>query len=636
MAIGAYNDSIFILGGSITTVNNQRQMTEYQIEFNNMVYYGPNYLSHDFVNYGTYYAQLGHMLYIMNEGGASLSVYDMKNKQMDFNFTTIPVKQTTSSYSCLAATKTYLIVTSAGDYSITDSNMTIQTFSLIAMQWTNNIQSMNQKRFAHSCIVDPVTNILYVIGGDSRQELLDSVETVHTNASVPTWSYIDKLSVAARGTRAVLFNDDMIFVIGGRTSDNVHLDIVQIINTVDNTVSMLSQQLPYTLESTAAVVVHGVLYCFGGLTHFDDYNGVDTWFQYGKLSSSSDTQVNVTEFATLEITIAIASLFFVFGIVSWLDAKYYRINNYFNIKRIISAYFACLDTVMDFLFAVFLTLHFDSTGDVSFLIAMILSYIFILIPVTFSIIQLVNESQSNWVKDDNLRQWLIDYNKILYGMCIMVGSSYTAVEIVNCNALMVDVFGMGLRKQQLMRFVTNRLYGVVCLENIPQAAIQIWYLTTHGFALTPVLSITFSLISIVVTLLTLVMQRKLIDHQECVKISFCVSGEDVKPALATIINGVKSNIALLFGLNKKLIEIPRATPAARNGLSFEMYLFLNDSDSKESKYRALLNELVDDGRLGDIFKSEWSVSGTISVQNAKLEIVKSRAQQRQDNTSNTE
>eukprot|EP01083_Nonionella_stella_P189190 699063_1 len=73
MAIGAYNDSIFILGGSITTVNNQRQMTEYQIEFNNMVYYGPNYLSHDFVNYGTYYAQLGHMLYIMNEGGASLS-----------------------------------------------------------------------------------------------------------------------------------------------------------------------------------------------------------------------------------------------------------------------------------------------------------------------------------------------------------------------------------------------------------------------------------------------------------------------------------------------------------------------------------------------------------------------------------
>eukprot|EP01083_Nonionella_stella_P103530 295690_1 len=118
--------------------------------------------------------------------------------------------------------------------------------------------------------------------------------------------------------------------------------------------------------------------------------------------------------------------------------------------------------------------------------------------------------------------------------------------------------------------------------------------------------------------------------------SLSVSGEDVKPALATIINGVKSNIALLFGLNKKLIEIPRATPAARNGLSFEMYLFLNDSDSKESKYRALLNELVDDGRLGDIFKSEWSVSGTISVQNAKLEIVKSRAQQRQDNTSNTE
>eukprot|EP01083_Nonionella_stella_P166877 559323_1 len=332
--------------------------------------------------------------------------------------------------------------------------------------------------------------------------------------------------------------------------------------------------------------------------------------------------------SSLAITIFIMSAFLAFALVSLVDAKCLRRNDYFLVFNIVGAALDVCDTVLDILFALNLTLYFNETKSIQFLVAAIASYVFIIFPITYSIIQLVMKSRKWWETDDDIRSWWTDNSKVLYLLSICTGSSYTAVEIVNCNAFQLDVFTMGLKKPQRIQFNTKRVYGIVLCENIPQVGIQIWYLTTVGLDLTALLSIIFSLISIVTATLTICTQKILIRNQEFEKISFHISGEEIVPSVSNKIKGIKSKIGLLLGISRKLIEIPRAKLVS-GGLKFEIYLFINNIESNDLDYVRVMNEALKNGKLMNIFQEEWDLTGTVNISNLEFEYIESRIQQKE-------
>eukprot|EP01083_Nonionella_stella_P184216 667962_1 len=238
------------------------------------------------------------------------------------------------------------------------------------------------------------------------------------------------------------------------------------------------------------------------------------------------------EISSLAITVGIMAGFLLFALIGFIDAKRLRRNDYFMILNIVFGGFDVCDTVLDLLFAVTITLHFNATQDIRVLVATISAYTCVVIPIAYSTVQLVRKFNRSWGSDDNLRIWWTDYSNALYLLSIFTGSSYTAVSILNCNAFQLELFSMGLSKQQRLKFNTKRLCGIVGLENIPQVAIQIWYLTTFGIDWTALLSTIFSLISIVVTVLTLCTQKTLIRNQQFAKISFNICFKEMKPSVS--------------------------------------------------------------------------------------------------------
>eukprot|EP01083_Nonionella_stella_P278619 947577_1 len=107
--------------------------------------------------------------------------------------------------------------------------------------------------------------------------------------------------------------------------------------------------------------------------------------------------------SSLAITIFIMSAFLAFVLVSLVDAMCLRRNDYFMMLNIIGAAFDVSDTVLDILFALNLTLYFNETKSIQFLVAAIASYVFIIFPITYSIIQLIMKSRKWWETDDDIR-----------------------------------------------------------------------------------------------------------------------------------------------------------------------------------------------------------------------------------------
>eukprot|EP01083_Nonionella_stella_P066869 176454_1 len=212
-----------------------------------------------------------------------------------------------------------------------------------------------------------------------------------------------------------------------------------------------------------------------GIVHHDTLQGnMDmnvTIFLEKSTTAAKSNDPTPREISSLAITVGIMAGFLLFALIGFIDAKRLRRNDYFMILNIVFGGFDVCDTVLDLLFAVTITLHFNATQDIRVLVATISAYTCVVIPIAYSTVQLVRKFNRSWGSDDNLRIWWTDYSNALYLLSIFTGSSYTAVSILNCNAFQLELFSMGLSKQQRLKFNTKRLCGIVGLENIPQVAI---------------------------------------------------------------------------------------------------------------------------------------------------------------------
>eukprot|EP01084_Bolivina_argentea_P175296 303601_1 len=305
MSIGSYNSSIFIIGGT----EYLNQVTEYRIAPNRMIDHGATALSVNIRGTGQSYVQLQNIIYTISFGGYLCS-YDMSTKTFNGKIATIPVHP--SYRGCLAATNVYLIIT-GGDAN--GAINTVQILNINAMTWNTNVPSMIYARRSHSCVINPNTNILYVMGGTGRDDIqLSSIEKA---SLLGTWTHVSDLSVTASATRAVIIDND-IWVIGGQvdSKDNswYRIDIVHIINTLTDVVT-IGEPLPYRVYASPCIIVDNILYCFGGR---DGNIYFHKWmkFYFGTVPQNTVGQTTLPALTTFEQTNTSAHLYIVIGCVA--------------------------------------------------------------------------------------------------------------------------------------------------------------------------------------------------------------------------------------------------------------------------------------------------------------------------------
>eukprot|EP01083_Nonionella_stella_P182026 653766_1 len=263
MAVGSFNHTIFLLGGNPSP----RQMTKYQTKSKNFVYGGDNALPINTSAMGQGWTQQGNILYLVDiDFPINLAMYHMNTQQFTTNWTNLPIE--IGPHSCLASSKDTLFVV-GGRYNTTAYHNKLQILNLTTLQWTNNPPSMNDVRTQAACIV--ANDYLWAFGGrydpvDFRTGQLASNERVElNNITQNTWVYVDSLTTALTGLRAVVYKDT-IYVIGGNafvyTNDIVHL--------MDTQTGALTgtDHLPFQTSFSSPIVAHNVLYVFGGQNLF--------------------------------------------------------------------------------------------------------------------------------------------------------------------------------------------------------------------------------------------------------------------------------------------------------------------------------------------------------------------------------
>eukprot|EP01084_Bolivina_argentea_P117405 208526_1 len=255
MAVGSYNDTIFILGGW-----NSKQVSEYNAG-TGFTDIGVNILSSIIWGVGQYYASIDENIYLINPSGDHLSVYNMHSKTFTDNWSQNNNITNVGWYSCLAAFDHLLFVTGGRPGCCGTALPLLQIYDINKGEWTYGPQ-MNGNRDGHSCIISK-SLLLFVIGGTTSVTFINSIEAINiTNIKSQSWQSVGSLTNVAWGHRAILVNEN-IWVVGGKSSEN-YFDTVHIINPFTFQVTLSPESLAYGVLSPGVTIFNQIIYCFGG------------------------------------------------------------------------------------------------------------------------------------------------------------------------------------------------------------------------------------------------------------------------------------------------------------------------------------------------------------------------------------
>eukprot|EP01083_Nonionella_stella_P059256 155039_1 len=249
MAVGSYNGSIYLIGGS---AGSHTQFTEYSIDLNTFTSIEPSPLN--FAVYLTWHQQFWtqqeHIVYIIN-GATSIAAFDFTTQTHSTSFTSTP--NNAGQQKCLTSSMDYLYVT-GGQYGLE----LLQVMQISTAQWTVSNNRMNTGRRSHSCIVHD--SFLYVFGGFGTT-WTSTTERVDTNQITSNdWEYSVTLLHTVQYSRAVSCGDKL-FVLGGRSRTG-RVNSAQLIDPLHQTI--LLQTMPYTLDGMGTICFGQNIYVFGG------------------------------------------------------------------------------------------------------------------------------------------------------------------------------------------------------------------------------------------------------------------------------------------------------------------------------------------------------------------------------------
>eukprot|EP01083_Nonionella_stella_P301287 1032711_1 len=373
-----------------------------------------------------------------------------------------------------------------------------------------------------------------------------------------------------------------------------------------------------------------IRYCMGVSDVYTDNMTVHVYWQHmvNERNKSNGDELEIMSVPSLFITLSIFGLFVSVTVMAVFDAKCWHKTDYLRFMDIIAVSFEVSDIILDVLFAVLLVYTYLYYREIDVLVATVAAFVFIITPLSFSLFQLIQEQKQVWFHDEHLSGWLLDHSKKLLLLSVVCGSSYAAIEIVNCGAFGWQIFNMGLNKQQRIKYNTKRLIGVVLMENCPQAIIQIWYLVRFNLHLTPIISLVFSLTSISLTILAKYTQKSILENSETVKVQFDIKIKDegIEAQLCAKTNGIKKQFAAILEVTQNLIDIPKPK-LIYQGFRFVIYLFVQDANVKHTEFGLIVNEAIHNGALVNVFQTEWHLESDLQIDNVKSEKIVNKSKQ---------
>ena len=315
--------------------------------------------------------------------------------------------------------------------------------------------------------------------------------------------------------------------------------------------------------------------------------------------------------------------------LSYIDAKFIRINDFHETGSLIAVVILLMDYISDILFALHLLCYDDN--DMLYISGLVCIF-FIIFPLIISLIQLHLQFK-DWQRFDDINAYISDNAYMLYGLSLLLGSAFTAISL--CHSRLFDIYKLDipLNKMQLLNFRNKRIYSVVFFENIPQILVQIGYIISISENGSIVYAtMTFSVLSVFLTVLSIRTYKNLEESRDYVQMAVDVKGKVIYDKISKCKNRIyllRKQLSGLFGVSIKSIEVQRPTQIP-NGLRVSMNIYINNTKSIDINCNKLLAEAIKSGQVGQIFKECWDLSAVPTVDNQKYK--KHESKLRKENT----
>eukprot|EP01083_Nonionella_stella_P115142 341037_1 len=274
---GAYSqqtDLLYVLGG----YRNKRQMVS--VDSTNVMSSSAatftadttTALSHDYSPDGHPYTQIGDILYMINTEGTGFSIFDLSLDVFTANYNNIVIPNAVANRACLAHIDEYLIITGGYNAPNFANRADVQIYDLKSGSWILSANDMSKSRGYHSCVVNPNTKYLYVMGGDETgsYSLMDTVSKLFIGdiVNVDRYGWIelsDKLGLKLYLADAAIYGND-IYVIGGAYHDGSWQASANVYHILSDDSVVLDSNIPEGDNHPTVILANHVLFVLGGFS----------------------------------------------------------------------------------------------------------------------------------------------------------------------------------------------------------------------------------------------------------------------------------------------------------------------------------------------------------------------------------
>ena len=324
---------------------------------------------------------------------------------------------------------------------------------------------------------------------------------------------------------------------------------------------------------------------------------------------------------TYLILFVIAAVLALSIIFAYAYAKWIYVNNYFRIGSLITTGIHLMDAISDILFAM----------AVSYNIILISAIIFIVLPILLTMYQLYR-AINEWKRNDELSQWISDNVQILYIFSVLTGSSFAGVALCTSSAFSLYQTSLPLNKTQILHFQTKRMYSIVLLENLPQLGLQIYSLIADGGSDIVYISMAFSILSVIISILSMASQRSVVRSRDFVSVEYDIKGEMIVSNMKrckNLKNQLQLHMSSMVGIEQELVEIVKPKQI-KQGLKITINFYVNNTRAIDMNIKHDINKAASTGELATIMKKSWSLSSEPTIENIKC--IKHDSKDRRDNT----
>lgn len=139
-------------------------------------------------------------------------------------------------------------------------------------------------------------------------------------------------------------------------------------------------------------------------------------------------------------------------------------------------------------------------------------------------------------------------------------------------------------------------------------------------------SMALSVLSMIISVLSMMTKRGILESEDYVKIELDVRGEGVLRNFKKCRNrfrGLRDGFSMMFGIDKYLIEIQKPSQIP-DGLRLRMYVHINHTKAIDTNCEKLLLEALKNGRMTSMLKEAWSLHEAPLVSNINHDRIESK------------